>query len=109
MAEHYGAGESAPHQIVVHEDSAETAVTAAETVPGIDRASVTGTTPDGWAVLSAVGTAQPESPAAIDEAEGLRDTLHDLWPGPTPWWAAPRRAPWTCAPIPPATCWSWPR
>ncbi|MGP5363420.1 MMPL family transporter [Brachybacterium tyrofermentans] len=78
MAEHYGAGESAPHQIVVHEDSAETAVTAAETVPGIDRASVTGTTPDGWAVLSAVGTAQPESPAAIDEAEGLRDTLHDL-------------------------------
>ncbi|MGO2536927.1 MAG: MMPL family transporter [Brachybacterium tyrofermentans] len=78
MAEHYGAGESAPHQIVVHEDSAEAAVTAAETVPGIDRASVTGTTPDGWAVLSAVGTAQPESPAAIDEAEGLRDTLHDL-------------------------------
>lgn len=78
MAEHYGAGESAPHQIVVHEDSAEAAVTAAETVPGIDRASVPGTTPDGWAVLSAVGTAQPESPAAIDEAEGLRDTLHDL-------------------------------
>ncbi|MGO1978963.1 MMPL family transporter [Brachybacterium tyrofermentans] len=78
MAEHYGAGESAPHQIVVHEDSAEAAVTAAETVPGIDRASVTGTTPDGWAVLSAVGTAQPESPAAIDEAQGLRDTLHDL-------------------------------
>lgn len=78
MAEHYGAGESAPHQIVVHEDSAEAAVTAAETVPGIDRASVTGTTPDGWAVLSAVGTAQPESPAAFDEAQGLRDTLHDL-------------------------------
>ncbi|MGP9683647.1 MMPL family transporter [Brachybacterium sp. AOP3-A1-3] len=78
MAEHYGAGESAPHQIVVHEDSADAAVAAAETVPGIDRASVTGTTPDGWAVLSAVGTAQPESPAAIDEAQGLRDTLHDL-------------------------------
>lgn len=78
MAEHYGAGESAPHQIVVHEDSADAAVSAAETVPGIDRASVSGTAPDGWAVLSAVGTAQPESPAAIDEAQGLRDTLHDL-------------------------------
>ncbi|MGO2822710.1 MAG: MMPL family transporter [Brachybacterium tyrofermentans] len=78
MAEHYGAGESAPHQIVVQEDSADAAVTAAESVPGIDRVSVTGTTPDGWAVLSAVGTAQPESPAAFDEAEGLRDTLHDL-------------------------------
>ncbi|MGP5077663.1 MMPL family transporter [Brachybacterium alimentarium] len=81
MAEHYGAGESAPHQIVVREDMSggtDAALAAAEDVPGIDRASVTGTTPDGWAVLSAVGTAEPESPAAIDEAEGLRDTLHDL-------------------------------
>ncbi|GAA1485932.1 MMPL family transporter [Brachybacterium fresconis] len=78
MAEHYGAGESAPHQIVVHEDAAEAAVETAESVPGIDRASVTGTTPDGWAVLSAIGTAEPESPAAIDEAEGLRDSLHAL-------------------------------
>lgn len=81
MAEHYGAGESAPHQIVVREDMSggtNAALAAAEDVPGIDRASVTGTTPDGWAVLSAVGTAEPESPAAIDEAEGLRDTLHDL-------------------------------
>lgn len=78
MAEHYGAGESAPHQIVVREAAAETAVETAESVPGIDRVSVTGTTPDGWAVLSAVGTAEPESPAAIDEAQGLRDALHSL-------------------------------
>src|SRR5699024_6758059 len=61
MADHYGAGESAPHQIVVRESAADTAVETAEDVPGIDRASVTGTTPDGWAVLSAVGTAEPES------------------------------------------------
>ncbi|MDN5688028.1 MAG: MMPL family transporter [Brachybacterium sp.] len=78
MAEHYGAGESAPHQIVVHEDAADAALGTAESVPGIDRASVTGTTPDGWAVLSAVGTAEPESPAAFDEAQGLRDSLHAL-------------------------------
>ncbi|MGP5707996.1 MMPL family transporter [Brachybacterium alimentarium] len=81
MAEHYGAGESAPHQIVVREDMSggtDAALAAVEDVPGIDRASVTGTAPDGWAVLSAVGTAEPESPAAIDEAEGLRNTLHDL-------------------------------
>ncbi|MGO2359519.1 MAG: MMPL family transporter [Brachybacterium tyrofermentans] len=78
MAEHYGAGESAPHQIVVREAAAETAVETAEEVPGIDRASISGTTPDGWAVLSAVGTAQPESPEAIDEASDLRDALHSL-------------------------------
>lgn len=78
MAEHYGAGESAPHQIVVREATAETAIETAESVPGIDRASLIGTTPEGWAVLSAVGTAQPESPAAIDEAEGLRNSLHSL-------------------------------
>ncbi|GAA4520988.1 MMPL family transporter [Brachybacterium paraconglomeratum] len=78
MAEHYGAGESAPHQIVVREAAAETAIETAESVPGIDRASLSGTTPEGWAVLSAVGTAQPESPAAIDEAEGLRNSLHSL-------------------------------
>ncbi|MDN5822443.1 MAG: MMPL family transporter, partial [Brachybacterium sp.] len=78
MAEHYGAGESAPHQIVVREASADAAVETAESVPGIDRASVSGTTPDGWAVLSAVGTAQPESPEAFEEAEGLRTSLHSL-------------------------------
>ncbi|MGO1283978.1 MAG: MMPL family transporter [Brachybacterium sp.] len=78
MAEHYGAGESAPHQIVVREGAADAAVTTAESVPGIDRASISGTTPEGWAVLSAVGTAQPESPEAIDEAAGLRDSLHAL-------------------------------
>ncbi|MGO2558996.1 MMPL family transporter [Brachybacterium sp. AOP42-E1-35] len=78
MAEHYGAGESAPHQIVVRAAAAETAVATAESVPGIDRASVTGTTPDGWAVLSAVGTSPPESPEAIGEAEGLRTSLHSL-------------------------------
>ena len=78
MAEHYGAGESAPHRIVVREEASDAAVETAETVPGIDRASVTGTTPHGWAVLSAVGTAEPESPAAIDEVEGLRDALHAL-------------------------------
>src|SRR5699024_8399556 len=81
MAEHYGAGESAPHQIVVREamgGSVEAAISAAESVPGIDRVSLTGTTPDGWAVLSAVGTAQPESPAAVEEAAGLRDALHSL-------------------------------
>lgn len=78
MAEHYGAGESAPHQIVVREGSSEAAIRTAEAVPGIDRASLSGTTPDGWAVLSAVGTAQPESPAAVEEAAGLRDALHSL-------------------------------
>ncbi|ATG53054.1 hypothetical protein CFK38_01610 [Brachybacterium vulturis] len=78
MAEHYGAGESAPHQIVVREDSADAAVEIAESVPGIDRVSVSGTTPDGWAVLSAVGTAQPESPEAFEEVEGLRTALHSL-------------------------------
>ena len=78
MADHYGAGESAPHQIVVRESTADTAVETAEDVPGIDRASVTGTTPEGWAVLSAVGTAEPESPAATREAEGLRTALHSL-------------------------------
>ncbi|WP_394214823.1 MMPL family transporter [Brachybacterium vulturis] len=81
MAEHYGAGESAPHQIVVREDTdstVEAAIAVAEAVPGIDRVSVSGTTPDGWAVLSAVGTAQPESPEAFEEAEGLRTALHSL-------------------------------
>ncbi|MGO1225900.1 MAG: MMPL family transporter [Brachybacterium sp.] len=81
MAEHYGAGESAPHVIVVREatdSTVEAAIAVAESVPGIDRVSVTGTTPEGWAVLSAVGTAQPESPAAIEEAEGLRQALHSL-------------------------------
>src|SRR5699024_1818678 len=78
MADHYGAGESAPHQIVVRESTADTAVETAEDVPGIDRASVTGTTPEGWAVLSAVGTAEPESPAATREAEGLCTALHSL-------------------------------
>lgn len=78
MAEHYGAGESAPHQIVVREATADTAIETAESVPGIDRASLSGTTPEGWAVLSAVGTAQPESPEAVREAAGLRDALHSL-------------------------------
>src|SRR5699024_4094681 len=78
MADHYGAGESAPHQIVVRESAADTAVETAEDVPGIDRASVTGTTPDGWAVLSAVGNAEPVCPAASGEAEGLRTERHSL-------------------------------
>ncbi|WP_304502143.1 MMPL family transporter [Brachybacterium sp. FME24] len=78
MSEHYGAGESAPHQIVVREAAADSAAEAAESVPGIDRASVSGTTPDGWAVLSAVGSSEPESPGAIEEAERLRDSLHAL-------------------------------
>ncbi|MEE1650152.1 MMPL family transporter [Brachybacterium sp. J144] len=78
MAEHYGAGESAPHRIVVREDAAEAAIAAAESVPGIERVATTGTTADGWAVLSAVGSAEPESPAASDEVEGLRDALHAL-------------------------------
>ncbi|GAA1488740.1 MMPL family transporter [Brachybacterium sacelli] len=79
MAAHYGAGESAPHQVVVREDRAgtvEAALRIAEAVPGIDRASVSGTTDGGWAVLSAVGSAEPESPAALAEAEGLRTALH---------------------------------
>ena len=78
MAEHYGAGESAPHEIVVREGAAEAAVETAQSVPGIDRSSITGTAPGGWAVLSAVGTAQPESPEAIDEVEGLREHLGAL-------------------------------
>ncbi|WP_299301220.1 MMPL family transporter [uncultured Brachybacterium sp.] len=78
MAEHYGAGESAPHQIVVREGTADTAIETAESVPGIDRASLSGTTPEGWAVLSAVGTANPESPEAVREAAGLREALHSL-------------------------------
>ena len=76
MAEHYGAGESAPHRIVVPEVEADAAVALAEDVPGIERASVSGSTPEGWAVLSAVGSAEPESPAAIAEVEDLRDALH---------------------------------
>jgi RND superfamily putative drug exporter len=76
MAEHYGAGESAPHRIVVPEAEADAAVALAEDVPGIERASVSGSTPEGWAVLSAVGAAEPESPAAIAEVEDLRDALH---------------------------------
>src|SRR5690606_12179534 len=76
MAEHYGAGESAPHQIVVPEAEAETAAALVEDVPGIERASITGTAPGGWAVLNAVGSAEPESPAARTEVEGLREALH---------------------------------
>ena len=51
-------------------------------VPGIDRASLSGTTPEGWAVLSAVGTANPESP---DIASGFRVHRHRPGHGPDPW------------------------
>lgn len=81
MAEHYGAGESAPHLLVTHSDRAEDVTAAAEGVDGIDRVAETGQTDDGWSVLSAVGTAQPESPAALDEVRDLREAVRPVDPG----------------------------
>ncbi len=73
MAEHYGAGQSAPHRIAVPIAQAEAVQARIAKVPGIESVRPAGTTPDGWTVLSAVGTAQPESPQAFDEVRAVRD------------------------------------
>lgn len=80
MAEHYGAGESAPHLIAVPTADVPAATTAVERVTGIERVGKAGETADGWTTLSAVGTAQPESPAAFTEVEGVRDAVHAVAP-----------------------------
>ena len=78
MADHYGAGESAPHLLVTADDNAEEVAAAAEDVAGIDRVSETGQTDDGWSVLSAVGTAKPESPDSFDEVRELREAARTV-------------------------------
>jgi RND superfamily putative drug exporter len=80
IAEHYGAGQSGPHLITVPTSEAKAVTAAAEDVPGIDSVSETGTTPGGQTVLSAIGTAQPESPAADAEVTHLRAAVHDVTP-----------------------------
>jgi RND superfamily putative drug exporter len=80
IAEHYGAGQSGPHLIAVPTTEAKAVTAAAEEVPGIDSVSETGTTPGGQTVLSAIGTAQPESPAADAEVAHLRAAVHDVTP-----------------------------
>ncbi|MFE5776425.1 MMPL family transporter [Brachybacterium sp. NPDC056505] len=80
IAEHYGAGQSGPHLITVPTSEAKAVTTAAEDVPGIESVSETGTTPGGQTVLSATGTAQPESPAADTEVTDLRAAVHDVTP-----------------------------
>ncbi|MCS6711783.1 MMPL family transporter [Brachybacterium sp. EF45031] len=72
IVEHYGAGQSAPHQVAVPTASAEQMVTRLEQVPGIASVTSTGRTADGWSVLSATGTALPESPQATTEVAALR-------------------------------------
>ncbi|MBK0331737.1 MMPL family transporter [Brachybacterium sp. MASK1Z-5] len=80
IAEHYGAGQSGPHLITVPTTDAEAVTTAAKDVPGIESVTESGTTPGGETVLSATGTAQPESPAADQEALALRDAVHGVTP-----------------------------
>lgn len=80
MAEHYGAGQSGPHRIVTPSDSVDAVTQAAEGVPGVESVSQQGTTPNGWSILSAVGSAEPESPAARTEAQDLRSATHDADP-----------------------------
>lgn len=93
MAEHYPAGEAAPHLMVVSastpkdaQAAAEKAITAAESVPGIQRAHPSGEPFEAAAAggstrtivpLSATGTAEPESSAANAEVAGLRSALNN--------------------------------
>lgn len=72
MAEHYGAGESAPHRVAVPTSQADALTAQLETVPGIERVTPVGQTSDGWSVIDAVGSAEPESDAAFDEVRALR-------------------------------------
>jgi RND superfamily putative drug exporter len=80
IADHYGAGQSGPHLITTPTAAADEVTAAAEDVPGIDSVSETGTTPDGDTVLSATGTAQPESPDADAEVASLRTAVHGADP-----------------------------
>ncbi|UQN29041.1 MMPL family transporter [Brachybacterium kimchii] len=80
IAEHYGAGQSGPHLITVPTTDAKAVTTAAKDVPGIESVAESGTTPEGETVLSATGTAQPESPAADDEVLALRGAVHGVTP-----------------------------
>ncbi|PWH07295.1 hypothetical protein DEO23_01190 [Brachybacterium endophyticum] len=80
IAEHYGAGQSGPHLITTPSADADAVTRAAKDVPGIDAVTETGTTPGGRTVLSATGSAQPESPQAFDEVGALRTAVHDADP-----------------------------
>ncbi|UEJ81665.1 MMPL family transporter [Brachybacterium halotolerans subsp. kimchii] len=80
IAEHYGAGQSGPHLITAPTSDAKAVTTAAKDVPGVESVTESGTTPGGETVLSATGTAQPESPAADQEVLALRDAVHGVTP-----------------------------
>lgn len=80
MAEHYGAGESAPHRVAVPTSQADALTAQLETVPGIERVTPVGQTSDGWSVIDAVGSAEPESDAAFDEVRALRWAAADTAP-----------------------------
>lgn len=80
MAEHYGAGESAPHRVAVPTAQADALTAQLESVPGIARVTPVGQTSDGWSVIDAVGSAEPESDAAFDEVRALRSAAADTTP-----------------------------
>lgn len=80
MAEHYGAGESAPHRVAVPTSQADALTAQLETVPGIERVTPVGQTSDGWSVVDAVGYGEPESDAAFDEVRALRWAAADTAP-----------------------------
>ena len=75
LARHFPAGESAPLTIVAGSSAAEAVSAAAGDVPGVTAVRPSGAA-DGLVKLTAVGSAQPGSTAALDTVRHVRAAVH---------------------------------
>jgi putative drug exporter of the RND superfamily len=77
LAKHFAAGSSAPADIYTRTSAAPGVITAARTVDGIAGVRTVGSS-GGWTHAVAVLNAQPDTHAAQDAVQRLRDRLHSL-------------------------------
>ncbi|GGM21165.1 putative membrane protein ActII-3 [Micromonospora sonchi] len=74
---HYPSGTVAPAEILASAGQADQVVAAARTVPGVAEVGEPETSPDGrWVRVAAVLVDRPDSDAALDTVERLRDAVH---------------------------------
>ncbi len=74
---HYPSGTVAPAEILASAGQADQVVAAARTVPGVAEVGEPETSPDGrWVRVAAVLADTPDSDAALDTVERLRDAVH---------------------------------
>jgi RND superfamily putative drug exporter len=81
LAEHFPAGVTDPTRVLVHSESAEAALQAIRSTPGVVSATPGAQSPSGWTQLQVVTDAEPASRAAYDSVVALRNSVHKVDPG----------------------------